>query len=134
MNNTQHEQLFTDLTSAQAEIVTAAATSSITTSYGSATANFKRTGKKSFTADFLNVKDGRFDGKSVYAKFQARATDGTISTTPTARYDNKGAFGGGTTYTGLAGSFNKNIKQLRVLIYRDDLFADPVAGGAWIDF
>ena len=133
MNNTQHEQIFADLTPAQAETVTAGATSSITASYGSATANFRRTGKKSFAVDFLNVKDRRFDGKSVYAKFQAKATDGTIATTPTARYDNKGAFEGGTNYTGLAGSFNKDINQLRVLIYRDDLFADPVAGGDWIN-
>lgn len=134
MNNIQYEHFLADLTPAQAETVTAGATSSVTADYGGATANIRRTGKKSFAVDFLNVKDRRFDGKSVYAKIQAKATDGTFATTPTARYDNKGAFEGGTTYTGLSGSFNKNIKQLRVLIYRDDLFADPVKGGNWINF
>lgn len=131
----QHEQLFTELTPAQAETISAAASASVSDFFGSADAFFTRTGPGAFKADFLNVKDRRADGLRVYARFQGLATDNTVLTTPTRRFDEKGAFGGGTVHKNLNGSFSKNIKQLRVVIYRDDPIGTDIAkAGDWQSF
>lgn len=131
MNTMQQEPLFTDLTLEQAETVTAAGTSTVNASYGFAVGSFDRIGSRSFKVSVLNVKDKARDGDAVYAKFQGRATDGTILITPTKRLDSKGADGPGTRYTNLTGSFSKNISQMRVAIYRQNRGRDLVNVGNW---
>jgi hypothetical protein len=131
MNNTQHEQLFTDLTPEQAENISAAAVTIASASYGTASATLDRSGPGSFKVRSLFVKDTAADGFPVYAKFQALATDGTILTTPSERFDRKGANGSGTTYRNLTGSFGKNISQVRLGIYLSKPGPDTVIRGNW---
>jgi len=115
MNTIPQEPLFTDLTAEQAETITAAVGPiDVNVSYGAASAiGVQRTGRRSFKASFLRVRDNAADGNAVYAKIQGLATDGSVLTTPTKRFDRKGKGGGATTYNSLKGSFGKNIRDLR---------------------
>lgn len=133
MNDIQHEQLFTDLTHTQAETVAAGVSTRIDTPYGGARADITRTGPGSFVAAELAVADLKIDGSRVYAKFRAKATDGTILTTPTRRYDTFVPLNQATVYKGLRGSFSKNIKQIQLAVYKDQPGTDPVSFGDWVN-
>lgn len=134
MNVIPQDQLFTDLTVEQAETVAAGVVTRADASYGFAAANFVRTGPGSFLAN-LNVGDSVADGNQVYARFEGKATDGSLLKTPTKRPDLDGAAGSFTAYTNLRGSFSKNIKQLRVLLYRQNRSgADLITAGNWANF
>jgi hypothetical protein len=130
----QHELLFTDLTTTQAETIAGGIgkLALIRASYGYAESEFGRTGRNSFIGN-LYVKDQVKDGFPVYAKFQVRATDGSILTTQTERFDLKGAAGSGTFYTDLRGAFSKNITQLRVVLFRRNPGRDLFSAGQWVD-
>jgi hypothetical protein len=136
MQNSQPEQLLTDLTPAQAEIISAAARSEAMASYGYAVSDIDLS-PTSFTAN-VYVKDKAKDGYPVYAKFQTQAWDETLSeipilTTPTERLDLKGANGTGTLHKGLRWSSNKFIKRVRVAIFRKNPGRDLFVAGNWVD-
>lgn len=143
MNNTKHEQLFTDLTPTQAEATTGGSPvdgpfrtpSSVTQYWGEAKAYISPRKGGGFTVNYLTVNDILADGKSVYAKFEAEATDGTHIVTSNKRYDKTGASGKGRTYRNLVGGGNYSIKRVRVTIYRDvgqGHGSDDVLSGNWI--
>jgi hypothetical protein len=133
MNNVQHEQLFTDLNPSQSEAIAAAKKVSIAAnSFGIAEAVLRRTGSRSFDVDLLSVRDeSRDDGLPVYARIQAEAPDGSFMITPTDRF---GSFLG-TFYSDLKASFNKPVKQARVLLFRGQpgRGLNFITRGNWVD-
>ncbi|GAB4386186.1 MAG: hypothetical protein Kow00121_52260 [Elainellaceae cyanobacterium] len=130
MNDLQQEQLFTDLAPAQAETIAAGVFTKVDTSYGYAEADVIRFGDKGFAAHLKVGNKGTF---KVYAKFQARASDGTHLSTPTKRYDVYQNADLSDYTSGLIGSFSKNINQVRVAIYNDRGGSDPVTFGNWVN-
>ncbi|HEY9641908.1 MAG TPA: hypothetical protein V6C57_15580 [Coleofasciculaceae cyanobacterium] len=129
MNNIQQEQLFTDLIPTQAETIAAGVFTKVDASYGYAEADVIRFGTNSFAA---HLKVGNKGTSKVYAKFQAEAADGTTLTTSTKRYDVAQNSFLTDYFDKVVGSFNKNINQVRVAIYKDQTGTDPVAFGNWI--
>jgi hypothetical protein len=130
MNNMHHEQLFIDLSSSEAETIAAGVFTKVDASYGYADADVIRFGNNGFAAHLKVFNKG---ASKVYAKFQAKASDGTILTTPTKRADVY-QDSRGTDYTGgLTGSFSKNINQVRVAVYKDQSGSNPVSFGNWVN-
>jgi len=149
MNTMQHEPLFTDLTSNQAETTSGgipfddgglslpapSVPISVGAFYGNATASVQRKGLSSFRVNDLFVKDGLSDGHPVYALFQGQTSDGSgILSTRTKRFDLKGFRGKGTSYPTLNGSFSKSISKFRVVIMRDNPGKDLFVAGQWVPF
>ena len=138
-----NESLFTDLSSDQAETLAAGLRppdsippvlrnrSLAVANFGSASAliNIARNG---FTVSSLHVEDSLRDGHPVYAKFQARTTDGSTLFLAPKCYDKKGEAGNGTDYRNLRVGSSKPISQVRVMIYNDVSGTDPVAAGNWV--
>ncbi|HEY9641907.1 MAG TPA: hypothetical protein V6C57_15575 [Coleofasciculaceae cyanobacterium] len=145
MNKVQQEQLFTELTSAQAETITAAAdlpikSVSVFASYGKATALFKSVFNM-FEMKTLYVKDTRADGHPVYAMFQGQTSDGSsILTARPKWFDRKGAAAReGTFYNHLPDgintifAFTQSISKMRLVIMRDNPGRDLFVAGSWVD-
>ncbi|WNZ25796.1 hypothetical protein HJG54_25140 [Leptolyngbya sp. NK1-12] len=150
MNKVQQEQLFTELTSAQAETTAGGRPfddgglsfpdpipfthdTGANAFYGRAFASLKRQGLNSFSAS-LRVKDELKDGHPVYALFQGLPIGGgSILNTQTKRFDFKGAAGDGTDYPKSTYSFSKPIGKLRLVIMRQNPGRDLFVAGPWMD-
>ena len=133
MNQTQSEQLFTDLTLGQAETIAAGVVwSDPYDSWGYARTNITRQGpgKGLFYVDAF-VKDFEKNGYPVYVKFQGLATDNDVLTNSQKLWDKKGADGAGSSYNHVRIGFNKNIKKVRAVIYQDDPGSDSAAYEDW---
>ncbi|GAB4386190.1 MAG: hypothetical protein Kow00121_52270 [Elainellaceae cyanobacterium] len=142
MNNTQHEQLFTDLVSTQAETIVGGdpivdpSVSFARASYGSADAKIKAISSEWFTID-MSVKDEARDGYPVYAKFDGEGFDthpsnGLVRLTGLTKFfDRTGANGDGRNYK-QAVTFGKNfiLSRVRVAIYRA---GRPRGVGRWVN-
>ncbi|WNZ25797.1 hypothetical protein HJG54_25145 [Leptolyngbya sp. NK1-12] len=142
MNNVQQEQLFTDLTPAQAETTTGGSPTkfpSVFADYGVASASVERIGfnPNAFTVTNLRVKDILKDGHPVYAQIQGKPSDGSnILTSGGRHFDRKGAAGKGTVIPGFSFGFNpfeKHISKVRLVILRDNPGRDLFVAGSWVD-
>jgi hypothetical protein len=140
----QQEQLFADLTSAQAETITAAAdlpikSVSVFASYGKATALFRGVSNM-VEINTLYVKDTRADGHPVYAMFQGQTSDGNILTARPKWYDRKGAAAReGMFYNRLPDGINtvfiftQSVSKMRLVMMRDNPGRDLFVAGNWVD-
>ncbi|WNZ25795.1 hypothetical protein HJG54_25135 [Leptolyngbya sp. NK1-12] len=123
MNTLQHdEQLFTDLTSTQAETIAAGLDDflHVGASYGGATAKIRPSGINSISGS-LEIKDWLRDGYPVYAKFQGKTSNGVVLTSSAEFVDRRGASGRGTLVPlnkVSFGSKNTYIRYVRLLIYQ----------------
>jgi hypothetical protein len=143
MNDMQHEQLFTDLTPAQAETTAGGRPiddggfgpgGNVNASYGRAFATFRRTGQGSLTGS-LFVKDKAIDGHLVYARFQGLTSDGRILNSSNRFEDKQGAARKGTNYSVFNVNFgNIRINSVRVTISRDNPGTDLFTAGKFVVF
>lgn len=122
MNNTQSEQLFTDLTATQAETISAGLDDflDVRASYGGATAKIRASGINSISGD-LEIKDWLRDGYPVYAKFLGKTSNGVVLTSSAEFVDRRGAAGHGTLVPlnkVSFGSKNTYVRYVRLLIYQ----------------
>lgn len=142
MNSLQQEQLFTDLTPAQAETTAGGkpfddgntptdSESFALASYGSADTSIFNLGGGSISFNML-VKDRARDGQPVYAKFEGVGIDSRSLMGSTKFFDLRGTAGPGTIHIRNA-SFGKNVflTKARVWIFRKG--RSPVAGD-WMNF
>ncbi len=134
MNDTQHKQLFTELTPAQAQTITAAGNySTAVAKYGFADASFFRVGTSSFSAERITVKDTFKDGFPVYAIFQGQRADGSIENAEVKLLDSKGTDGPGTFYRQYATHFSQAFFRIRIAILRKNPGRHLFTAGDWAD-
>lgn len=121
MNMMQHEQLFADLNSAQAETIAGGLDDflQVTSSYGEAEAQIRATGLNAISGD-LKIKDRYADGYPVYARFQGRSSNGSVGASSAEFVDRRGAAGHGTLISLNNARFNRNIhiRYVRLWIYQ----------------
>jgi hypothetical protein len=134
MNAVQQEQLFADLTPAQAQTITAAGEySTAVAKYGFADARFSRISSSSFSAKLVTVKDTFKDGFPVYAIFQGLKYDGSIENSGAELLDTKGAAGRGTFYKEYNSHFSQTFLRVRIAILRKNPGRDLFTAGDWAD-
>lgn len=142
MNTMQQEQLFTDLTPAQAETTAGGkpfddgntptdSESFALASYGSADTSIFNLGGGSISFNML-VKDRAKDGQPVYAKFEGIGIDGRSLIGSSKFFDFRGAAGSGTIHIRNA-SFGKTVSLIKARVWIHRKGRSPVAGD-WVNF
>lgn len=137
MDTIEHEQLFTDLTSAQAETIAinggSGYLSVANASYGGASLEIQPTPDRGSFVGNLSIADWDNDGYPVYAKFQGKTADGRILTSSTTYLHLKGD-NTSTSDKPVRFSFGKNVdmRKVWVAILRRNPGRDPYVSGNWI--
>lgn len=135
MNKVQYEQLYIDLTSTQAENISASGISEAKSDYGGARADVGTAGRSSIYGS-MEIRDWLDDKRPVYAMFQAKETEnGPIFNSSTKFMNLKGPNTSGFVDP-VRVSFRNNIdaRFVRVAILRSNPGRDSFTAGNWLDF